>query len=55
MSFIPVFLLPLIPILHPFCHLDIITAYHTIPPISILSTIAPISHFALFMLLVRFL
>ena len=36
------FLLPLVPILRPFCHLDIITPYHAIPPISILSTIVPV-------------
>ena len=48
-----VFLLPLVPILRPFCHLGIITPYHAIPPISILSTIVPLSHFALFVLLVR--
>ena len=47
------FLLPLVPILHSFCHLDIITPYHAIPPISILSTIVPLSHFALFVPLVR--
>ena len=49
------FLLPLVPILHPFCHSDTITPYHTIPPISILSIIVPLSHFAPFMLLVCFL
>ena len=46
------FLLPLVPILRPFCHLDIITPYHTISPISILSTIVPLSHFAPFVSLV---
>ena len=50
-----VFLLPLVPILRPFCHLDFITPYHTISPISILSTIVPLSHFAPFVLLVCFL
>ena len=50
-----VFLLPLVPILCPFCHSDFITPYHTISPISILSTIIPLSHFAPFVLLVRFL
>ena len=49
------FLLPLVPILRPFCHLDFVTPYHTIPPISILSTIVPLSHLAPFVLLVRFL
>ena len=49
------FLLPLVPILRPFCHLDFITPYHAISPISILSTIVPLSHFAPFVLLVRFL
>ena len=47
------FLLPLVPILRPFCHLDIITPYHAISPISILSTIVPLSHFSPFMPLVR--
>ena len=47
------FLLPLVPILRPFCHLDIITPYGAIPPISILSVIVPLSHFAPFMLLVH--
>ena len=50
-----VFLLLLVPILRPFCHLDFITPYHAISPISILSTIVPLSHFTPFMLLVRFL
>ena len=49
------FLLPLVPILHPFCHLDTITLYHAIPPISIISTIVPLSRFAPFVPLVRFL
>ena len=49
------FLLPLVPILCPFCHLDTIPPYHAITPISILSIIIPLSHFALFMLLVCFL
>ena len=49
------FLLPLVPILRPFCHLDFITPYHAFSPISILSTIVPLSHFAPFVLLVRFL
>ena len=49
------FLLPLVPILHPFCHLDTITPYHAISPISILSIIIPLSHSAPFVLLVRFL
>ena len=48
-----VFLLPLVPILRPFCHLDIISPYHAIPPISILGTIVPLSHFAPFVPLVR--
>ena len=48
-------LLPLVPVLHPFCHLDTITPYHAISPISILSVIVPLSHFAPFMLLVHFL
>ena len=39
------FLLPLVPILPPFCHLDIITPYCAISPISILSIIVPLSHF----------
>ena len=47
------FLLPLVPILRPFCHLDFITPYHTIPPIPILSIIIPLSHFAPFVPLVR--
>ena len=46
------FLLPLVPILRPFCHLGIITPYHAISPISILSTIVLLSHFALFVPLV---
>ena len=49
------FLLPLVPILRPFCHLDTITPYHAISPISILSIIVPLSHFAPFVLLVCFL
>ena len=49
------FLLPLVPILRPFCHLDIISPYHAIPPVSILSTIVPLFHFAPFVLLVRVL
>ena len=48
-------LLPLVPILHPFCHLDSIMPYRAISPISILSTIIPLSHFAPFVLLVHFL
>ena len=48
-------LLPLVPILRPFCHLDFITPYHAISPISILSTIVPLSHFAPFVLLARLL
>ena len=48
-------LLPLVPILRPFCHLDFIMPYHAISPISILSTIVPLFHFAPFVLLVRFL
>ena len=48
-----VFLLPLVPILRLFCHLDIISPYRAIPPISILSTIVPLSHFAPFVPLVR--
>ena len=47
------FLLPLVPILRPFCHLDIILSYYAISPISILSTIVPLSHFAPFVPLVR--
>ena len=39
------FLLPLVPILRPFCCLDFITPYHAISPISILSTIIPLSRF----------
>ena len=49
------FLLPLVPILRHFCHLDFITPYHAISPISILSTIVPPSHFAPFVLLVHLL
>ena len=49
------FLLPLVPILRSFCHLDFVTPYHAIPPIFILSIIVPLSHFAPFLLLVRFL
>ena len=49
------FLLPLVSILRPFCHLDTITPYHAISPNSILSTIVPLSHFAPFVPLVRFL
>ena len=49
------FLLPLVPILRPFCHRYIITPYCTISPISILSIIVPLSHFAPFVPLVRFL
>ena len=40
-------LLLLVPILCPFCHLDTITPYHAISPISILSIIVPLSHFLL--------
>ena len=46
-------LLPLVPILRPFCHLDFITLYHAISPISILSAIVPLFHFAPFVLLVH--
>ena len=49
------FLLPLVPILRPFCHLDTITPYHAIPPISILGTIIPLFHFTPFVPLVRLL
>ena len=49
------FLLPLVPVLCPFCHFYIVAPYHAISPISILSIIIPFSHFALFMLLVHFL
>ena len=49
------FLLPLVPILRPFCHWDFITPYHAIPPIPILSIIVPLSHVTPFMLLACFL
>ena len=49
------FLLPLVPILRSFCHLDIITAYCAISPFSILSIIVPLSPFAPFVPLVCFL
>ena len=49
------FLLPLVPILLHFCHLATITPYHAISPISILSIIVPLFHFAPFVPLVHLL